>query len=330
MPRKLRLEFSGACYHVTNRGNYRRAIFARPDAAEAFYGCLDEASLSFGWRVHAFMIMGNHFHLVVETPEPNLSLGMKWLQGTWAQRFNRFRGLMGRPFQGRYAAKHIEPGHGLAQVAHYTHLNPVRAKIVSAERVAEYRWSSLAFFPRRDRPSWLEPRTVLAESGELADSPAGWRSYRGYLALLVEADPRMRDEKFAELARGWAVGSTAFRAELRAKLAGAEKRGRRFALLGADREAVKLARAELWETQLRRLARAFRIKLARLPVRKSAPEKVTLAAAMKQTTSVSKAWLAQRLQLGTANSIGPLLHRFRTSGAASHPGFRSVLYRILT
>lgn len=330
MPRKLRLEFSGACYHVTNRGNYRRALFARSEAAEAFYRCLDQACLSFGWRVHAFVIMGNHFHLVVETPEPNLSLGMKWLQGTWAQRFNRFRGLVGRPFQGRYGAKHIEPGHMLAQVAHYTHLNPVRAKLVSAEEVGKYRWSSLALFPRQDRPAWLEPRTLPGESGGLADSPAGWRSYCDYLALLVEADPRMRDEKFAELARGWAAGSTAFRAELRAKLTGAEKRGRRFALLGADRAAVKLARAELWEAELRRLTRAFRIKLARLPAPKSAADKVTLAAAMKQTTSASNAWLAQRLQMGTANSIGPLLHRFRASGAPSRPAFKSVLYRILT
>lgn len=109
--RKLRLEFAGACYHVINRGNYRRDLFAAAGAAQSFFRCLDQASTRFGWRVHAFVIMRNHFHLALETPEPNLSDGMKWLQGTWAQRFNRFRAESGRPFQGRFKAGHVEPGH---------------------------------------------------------------------------------------------------------------------------------------------------------------------------------------------------------------------------
>jgi len=131
MARKLRLEYAGACYHVINRGNYRRDLFAGKGAAESFQRCLFEAAARFGWRLHAFVIMRNHFHLAIETPEPNLSEGMQWLQATWAARFNRFHGETGRPFQGRYKALHVEPGHALAQVAHYIHLNPVRAKIVS-------------------------------------------------------------------------------------------------------------------------------------------------------------------------------------------------------
>jgi putative transposase len=83
MARKLRLEFSGACYHVINRGNYRRSLFDSEGAAGSFEACLFEAAMKFRWRVHAFVIMRNHFHLALETPEPNLSMGMKWLQGTW-------------------------------------------------------------------------------------------------------------------------------------------------------------------------------------------------------------------------------------------------------
>jgi putative transposase len=105
--RKTRIEFGGACYHVINRGNYRRDLFAAKGAAESFRKCLFEAAERCGWRLHAFVIMRNHFHLAVETPEPNLSDGMKWLQGTWAARFNRFRGEVGRPFQGRYKALHV-------------------------------------------------------------------------------------------------------------------------------------------------------------------------------------------------------------------------------
>jgi len=82
MARKLRLEFPGACYHVLNRGNYRRNLFARADAAAAFERVLFQAAARFGWRLHAFVIMRNHFHLAVETPEANLSVGMKWLQGS--------------------------------------------------------------------------------------------------------------------------------------------------------------------------------------------------------------------------------------------------------
>ena len=76
MPRKLRLEFAGVCCHVINRGNYRRDLFAGTGAAESFQRCLFEAGEKFGWRLHAFVIMRNHFHLAVETPEPNLSAGM--------------------------------------------------------------------------------------------------------------------------------------------------------------------------------------------------------------------------------------------------------------
>lgn len=325
MPRKLRLEFSGACYHVINRGNYRRDLFTTDGAARSFYGCLDEACTSYGWRAHAFAIMGTHFHLAIETPEPNLSAGMQWLQGTWAQRFNRFRGEVGRPFQGRYKAIHVEPGHALAQVAHYIHLNPVQADIVEAARVGDFPWSSLAWFPRRHRPKWLEPSTVLMESGGLADSAAGWRSYRHYLALLVEKDPRFRDEKFAALTRTWAIGSAAFRAEIRARLSQRSDRATRFSLLGADREAVRLARIELWEDQLRALATAFGIALDNLPRKKSAAEKLILATALKQTTSVSRVWLAQRLQMGASDSISSLLHRFRATGATERAEFKAIL-----
>ncbi len=329
MPRRLRLEFSGACYHVTNRGNYRQPIFGTDGAARSFQICLDEACSSYGWRMHAYSIMSNHFHLVLETPEPNLSDGMQWLQSTWAQRFNRYRGVTGRPFQGRFFAKPLEPGHVVAQVAHYVHLNPVEAGLVPVERVGEYRWSSLWHFARRDRPAWLEASAVLAESGGLADTTVGWRAYRDYLGVLWEKDPMMREKKFTAFTRGWAVGSTAFRAELRERFDRMEDRRERFSLLGAERPAVLAARAELWEDQLRVLARAFGVQLARLPKKKSAGEKLLLAAAMKRTTSAPARWLAQRLQMGAPSSVATLVHRFRRSGALDRPALKAILSKFL-
>ena len=110
MARPLRIEVSGACYHVINRGNYRRNLFKEKGAADAFVRTLGEAASQYRWRIHAFVVMSNHFHLAVELGEPNLSVGMKWLQGTWIRRFNSLRRLIGRPFQGRYQALLLEPG----------------------------------------------------------------------------------------------------------------------------------------------------------------------------------------------------------------------------
>ena len=311
MARKLRLEFSGACYHVINRGNYRRDLFETEGAARSFERCLGEAATRYGWLVHAYVIMRNHFHLAVETPEPNLSDGMKWLQGTWARRFNDFRDETGRPFQGRYRAQHVEPGHALAQVAHYIHLNPVRAKIVPPERVGEHRWSSLYWFPRRDRPDWLVASTVLHESGGWPDSRAGWQHYAAFLAVWVEEDPSARGEGFARLSQAWSRGSTAFRAEVRHEITGRTERAGRFALLGADREAVRAAREELWEERLRELAHGLGIVLTRLPPTPSAIEKLRLADGLKQQTSAPNGWITQRLQMGSASGLASRLHRFR-------------------
>jgi hypothetical protein len=164
---------------------------------------------------HAFVIMRNHFHLAVETSEPNLSEGMRWLQATWAVRFNRFRSESGRPFQGRYKALHVEPGHALAQVAHYIHLNPVRAKAATMARLREHRWSSLHHFIQPVRSTGLHARTVLAESGGLPDMPAGWRRYYDYLGMLAEEDAKRREERYGRLSRGWKIGSADFQAELK-------------------------------------------------------------------------------------------------------------------
>lgn len=96
-------------------------------------------------------------------------------QGTWVMRFNRFHGEAGRPFQGRFKALHVEPGHALAQVIHSIHMNPVRAKVLPLAQVGAYPWSSLARFLCGERPAGLVAETVLRESGGLPDTPAGWR-----------------------------------------------------------------------------------------------------------------------------------------------------------
>jgi hypothetical protein len=248
---------------------------------------------------------------------------MKWLQGTWAARFNRYRGETGRPFQGRYKALHVEPGHALAQVASYIHLNPVRAKVVAAEQLERFAWSGLAWFPRKDRPAFLASETVLGESGGLPDTPAGWRKYRAYLAATAEEEPRRRQEKFGRLSRGWMIGSEEFKRALRKDLASRGADLDRANVLGAG--AVSELREQVWEERLQRAAKALKIDLARLPTRKSVPGKVHLAALLKACTSVSNGWLAIRLAMGQPASVSQFVRRFHLGGGASTPAFRSAL-----
>jgi REP element-mobilizing transposase RayT len=325
MARKLRLEFPGACYHVINRGNYRRDLFAPRGAAEAFERVLFEACARFGWRLHAFVIMRNHFHLAVETPKPNLSDGMKWLQGTWAARFNRYRGESGRPFQGRYKALHVEPGEALAAVGHYIHLNPVRAKVVPADRLGEYRWSSFWHFPQKRRPAFLVAETLLQECGGLADTGAGWRCYRDYLALMAEEDPRQRQERQQRLSRNWCVGSPEYRQALKRDLAALGANLEHAELLGGWNEAWRQERQAQWEQGLRQLAAALPIDLAALPAQRSALPKVQLAALLRAKTGVSNRWLAERLQMGPPASVSQYVRRFRLAGGETGPAFRRAL-----
>jgi putative transposase len=138
MARKLRLEFPGACYHVINRGNYRRDVFLHDRTKAAFVACLYEACEKSAWTLHAFVVMRNHYHLAIETPRGNLVAGMHWLQATFANRFNKLRGEHGHLFQGRYKALLVEEGDPLSLVCHYIHLNPVRAGIVPVTQLRRY------------------------------------------------------------------------------------------------------------------------------------------------------------------------------------------------
>ncbi len=216
MARKLRLEFPGACYHVINRGNYRADIFHSEGAKTAFETSLFQACTKSGWRLHAFVIMRNHFHLALETPDGNLVTGMQWLQATFANRFNKLRGARGHLFQGRYKALLVEEGAALGQVSHYIHLNPVRAGVVPPERLGEYRHSSYWYLTRpKQRPGFLRVETALAEAGGLADQPAGWKSYADYLTWQASEGPAGNSKAYVSLSKGWALGSEEFKTALR-------------------------------------------------------------------------------------------------------------------
>jgi len=140
MARPLRIEYPDAVYHVTSRGNARSDIFHSDQDREEFLFILDTVVRRFNWLCHAYCLMGNHYHLIIETPDGNLSLGMRQLNGIYTQKYNYLHGKTGHVFQGRYKAILVEKESYLLELCRYVVLNPVRAKIFS--KPEEWKWSS--------------------------------------------------------------------------------------------------------------------------------------------------------------------------------------------
>ena len=220
MARKLRMEFPGAVYHVMSRGDHQEAIYRDDEDRSLFLDTFGEACMKTGWRIHAFVLMGNHYHLLLETPEPNLSAGMKWLQGTYTQRFNSRHKVYGHLFQGRYKALNVDDDdHYFESVSTYIHLNPVRAELVSAKpgALAGFRWSSFPEYlkPLRKRPPWLEVARVLGSLGIGRDDARGRKGYRAWMdGRALECSNQAPDElerEWRRIRRGWYLGDDAFK-----------------------------------------------------------------------------------------------------------------------
>ena len=140
MARPLRITFSGALYHITSRGNAREIIYQDDEDRRAFLDLLDRSCKRHAWVCHAYCLMPNHYHLLIETSKPTLSKGMKYLNGIYTQRFNRRHHRVGHVLQGRFKAILVDSEAYLLELARYIVLNPVRAKLVSS--AAKWPWSS--------------------------------------------------------------------------------------------------------------------------------------------------------------------------------------------
>ncbi len=299
MPRTLRFEQEGAIYHVLNRGNYRADIFGSEGARTAFLKCLEEACEKTGWRVHAWCLMSNHYHLALETPVANLAEGMQWLQVTFALRFNRLRQEHGHLFQGRYKSLLVDPDAGLGPLCYYIHLNPVRASLCAVEALAEWPWTSLRWLLQpRQRPRWYTAKEFLHQAGGLADTPAGRKKYLEYLAWVAQDEPARKAMQFDRMSQGWIVGSTDFKVAM-----ALEQRRAAAALAQGDRDAQQAGEAlqQRLLDQLLKKARRTRSELHQSA--KMADWKVALAAAMKARTTASNRWLAEQLHMGSLHEV---------------------------
>jgi REP element-mobilizing transposase RayT len=164
MARPLRIEFPGALYHVTSRGDRREAIYEDDEDRERFLAVLAEVVERFNWLCHAYCLMTNHYHLVVETPDGNLSKGMRQLNGVFTQACNRRHERMGHLFQGRFKGILADKDSYLLELTRYVVLNPVRAGIV--RRARDWPWSSYrAMVGEAPVPKWLATDGLLAQFG---------------------------------------------------------------------------------------------------------------------------------------------------------------------
>ena len=304
MPRALRIEYEGAIYHVLNRGDRREPIFRDDADRKRFLETLGEACAKTDWQVHALCLMGNHFHLVVETPQGNLVAGMKWLLGTYTARFNRRHKVFGHLFSGRYKALVVDataPGY-FRTVCEYVHLNPVRAKLLSPEQaLRDYAWSSYPEYlkaPTRCWP-WLRVERLFGEMRLPKDSAAGRREFERQLETRRRQESG--GEEWAAIRRGWFFGADELKQELLAQAS--ERVGAQH--YGAERQESGEAKAErLVREELGKLGWEEADLAER---RKGDPGKVRIARRLRQETTMTLAWIARRLQMGVWTHVSNLL-----------------------
>ncbi len=296
MARKLRIEFPGAIYHVLNRGNSQRDLFLTAGEAGTFVATLQDAVQRYGWRLHAYVLIRNHYHLALETPEPNLKDGMHWLQSTFCTRFNQFRQGRGPLFQGRYQSLLVENEAALARLVNYIHVNPVQAKIITSEQLPSFRWSSLGRFVRNDTFPGMDAKAWL-NALQVHPDTEGWSIYLDRLRQLA-LNPGEQDRLgFGAMSRGWAIGTKVWRNALandHAQLALNPE------LAAAEARKVREAR---WTDKLNQLLSSEKRTLNEaLESAKSAEWKIALALKLRQETGASVTWLANALHLGKASS----------------------------
>jgi len=210
MARPLRVEYPGAVYHITSRGNAGQPIFTSPSDFHNFLSTLAQAIDRFAWVCHAYCLMPNHYHLLLETPQGELSRGMQWLNGVYTQAFNRRHHRLGHLLQGRFKAILVEKESYLLELARYVVLNPVRAGLT--KRPEAWRWSSYrATAGYEPPPPWLSTDWILSHFSN--QRPQALRAYRRFVHEGVGV------EVWRELRGGWILGSQAFAEDLQPLIA---------------------------------------------------------------------------------------------------------------
>ena len=307
MSRKPRVEYAGALYHVMCRGNRCETIFQDDQDRQMFLDTLSEICERTGWRVCAYVLMPNHYHMVIETPEANLVDGMKWFQGTYTKRHNFRHRDWGHLFQGRYKSIVIDPDDPeyFRTACDYVHLNPSRAFLTGTEAtgtLGAFIWSSswfLSHSPQKD-PSWLSLDRIVEAHAQRPDDLRSRKVYLRYLENRV--DKEENDSDYGALRRGWCLGSVGFKEKLRDevldKQMGLVKRD---SIVGEPRRMHDHSEAERLLNEAVGVLDLDLSKKDRLT--RNDARKELVAWLLSRKTSVGQEWIAQKLGMGNRVNV---------------------------
>lgn len=298
MARKPRIEFPGAIYHVFNRGNYRKDLFMEPGSAAAFEESLFAVAEGSNWLLHAYTTMSNHFHVVVETPDANLSVGMHRLLTAFAVRFNRYHKEQGHVFQGRFKSPLVERGEPLRRVVDYVHLNPVRAGLVSVERLRYYPHCSYRKFWTNHSNPRLTRAGFLGQLG-LPDNFKGMQEYEAWLRTREEGDPEKENQLREQFENCLIHGSAEFKESIQKKFEEMEP-----ALDWGGSDVRELQQGQ-WESIVQEELKSRgkdEVQIIQGP--KLAEWKVEISQRLRHQTTAPSRWIADRLNMGHPSNVG--------------------------
>ncbi len=298
MGRSLRIEYVGAIYHVMNRGIEGRDVLLDRADMDFFLGWLGKVSEKCGWKIHAWTLMTNHYHLLIETRRPTLVRGMQMLNAEYTRRFNRRYRRRGPLFQGRYKACLVE---GKAEyyrtVSDYIHLNLVRAggcRNVAA--LAKSPRTSVGCYVRGKFPEWMEWRKVMGSFGHRKLGVGERRAYEEHLGGRIELEQGGGSE-WAKLRRSWWWGSEHFAERVR---------------LGLSLKRGESAAEDLWqrgvateteEEKAERILRQWEKKMGKAAADEGVGEKYVMGLVVRERSCVSVAWLVERLKMKSSGAL---------------------------
>ena len=309
-------------YHVLSRGNNKDRIFLDRDDRETFLKTLGQACERSGWVVHAYVLMDNHYHLLLETPRGGLVDGMRWLQTAYTARFHAWHGTCGHVFQGRYKAVLVQPDapEYFRRVGDYIHLNPARARLLKGKSplLEAFEFSSYPAYAQKTAcPPWLNTRRLLEAHA------MGAREYRQHLQTrAIEAMGPQTDhqQEWKDLRRGWYLGEEAFREDMQERISARVASGKREsysgeAVLGHDEKAAE-RRFQAGLEALRLDAETLQ-QLQTTDVRKQA-----LAWLIRSSTLVPGGWIRERLGMKHRSNISRAVKRFENASGAEEKALK--------
>lgn len=309
---------------MISRGNGGADVFLGEPDYRLYLETLAEACERAELRIHAFVLMRNHYHLLMETPNGNLIDGMRWLQQTFTQRYNARHNRFGHVYQGRYKAQIIDVERSedyFRKVGNYIHLNPARAGLIAGNRryrmLADFPWSSFPLYglPKRKRPEWLVVSRLLGEH-DWRDDVRGRREYAEFLeeCVLTERREEGRERpEYQAIRRGWFLGGEEFREKL-IEMAGEVIKGKR--RTSFEPTPVREVSQDAAKRLIARCLKELKLPESDLPgLKKTDERKMLIAWILTKQTTVGNEWISAQLVMGHYTNAS---NAVRVIGLARH------------